>query len=389
MIRFVFLMSARSQNTPWLHRFAIVTALATFVLIGFGGLVTSKEAGLAVPDWPTTYGYNMFLVPFDEWIGKFGIFEEHSHRLVASFVGLLTIVLAAWLWVKDSRNWVRRLGIGAVVLVVAQGVLGGLRVTEINQNLGLIHGAMAQLFLLLVCGIALVTSNWWRRVNLSEGDGAGFAALTGALVAVICLVFVQLLLGATMRHQHAGLAIWDFPLAHGQVWPATDEASVAQYNKNRYELQKSLHAQNRLYDAEGNPKTYLASGYDILSWHVWLQMLHRLGAVATLVLVVALVVKARRRLGQAHSFTKAGYTLLAMIVAQAGIGIWTILSNKAADVATGHVVLGAACLALSSLLLLAAKRCAFVAEAANAAERLAKRSDGAAVDTGQTAAVAV
>jgi cytochrome c oxidase assembly protein subunit 15 len=382
-------MSARSQNTPWLHRFAIVTALATFVLIGFGGLVTSKEAGLAVPDWPTTYGYNMFLVPFDEWIGKFGIFEEHSHRLVASFVGLLTIVLAAWLWVKDSRNWVRRLGIGAVVLVVAQGVLGGLRVTEINQNLGLIHGAMAQLFLLLVCGIALVTSNWWRRVNLSEGDGAGFAALTGALVAVICLVFVQLLLGATMRHQHAGLAIWDFPLAHGQVWPATDEASVAQYNKNRYELQKSLHAQNRLYDAEGNPKTYLASGHDILSWHVWLQMLHRLGAVATLVLVVALVVKARRWLGQAHSFTKAGYTLLAMIVAQAGIGIWTILSNKAADVATGHVVLGAACLALSSLLLMAAKRCAFVAEAANAAERLAKRSDGAVVDTGQTAAVAV
>ena len=344
---------------------------------------------MAVPDWPNTFGYNMFLVPFDEWIGKFGIFEEHSHRLVASFVGLLTIVLAAWLWVKDSRNWVRLLGIGALVLVVAQGVLGGLRVTEINQNLGLIHGAVAQLFLLLVCGIALVTSNWWRRVNLSEGDGAGFAALTGALVAVICLVFVQLLLGATMRHQHAGLAIWDFPLAHGQVWPATDEPSVAQYNKNRYELQKSLHAQNRLYDAEGNPKTYLASGYDILSWHVWLQMLHRLGAVATLVLVVALVVKARRRLGQAHSFTKAGYTLLAMIVAQAGIGIWTILSNKAADVATGHVVLGAACLALSSLLLMAAKRCAFVAEAANAAERLAKRSDDAAVDTGQTAAVAV
>ena len=104
---------------------------------------------------------------------------------------------------------------------------------------------------------------------------------------------------------------------------------------------------------------------------------------------MAVVVKARHWLGQAHGFTKAGYTLLAMIVAQAGMGIWTILSNKAADVATGHVVLGAACLALSSLLLLAAKRCAFVAEAANAAERLANHSDGAAVDIGQTAAVAV
>ena len=382
-------MSARSQNTHWLHRFAIVTALATLVLIGFGGLVTSKGGGMAVPDWPNTFGYNMFLVPFDEWLGKFGVFEEHSHRLVASFVGLLTIVLAAWIWVKDSRKWVRLLGIGAIVLVVTQGVLGGLRVTEINQNLGLIHGAVAQLFLILVCAIALATSSWWHRVAVGESDRAGYAALKGALVAVICLVFIQLLLGATMRHQHAGLAIWDFPLAHGQVWPATDEASIAQYNENRYELQKSLLAQNQLYDAQGNPQAFLASGHDILSWHVWLQMLHRLGAVATLALVMALVVKARRRLGQAHGFTKAGYTLLAMIVAQAGMGIWTILSNKAADVATGHVVLGAACLALSSLLLLAAKRCAFVAEAANAAERLAKHSDDAAVDTSQTAAVAV
>ena len=380
-------MSARSQNNPWLHRFAMFTALATLALVGIGGLVTSKDVGMAVPDWPTTYGYNMFLVPFDQWLGKFGIFEEHSHRLVASFVGFLTIGLAIWLWAKEARKWVRLLGIGALVLVVMQGVLGGLRVTEINQNLGLIHGAVAQLFLILVCAIALVTSAWWQRVNVS--DRAGFAALKGILMAVICLIFVQLLLGATMRHQHAGLAIWDFPLAHGQVWPATDEASVATYNENRYELQKSLHAANQLLDAQGNPKTFLASGHEILSWHVWLQMLHRLGAVATLALVVAFAVKARWRLGQAHAFTKAGYVLLAMVVAQAGMGIWTILSNKAADVATGHVVLGAACLALSSLLLLAAKRCVFVGDVAEAAERLAKRSDGGAIDPGQAAAMAV
>ena len=380
-------MCARSQDKPWLHRFAMFTALATLVLIGIGGLVTSKGVGMAVPDWPTTYGYNMFLVPFDQWLGKFGVFEEHFHRLMASFVGFLTIGLAIWLWVKEARKWVRLLGIGAFVLVVMQGLLGGLRVTEINQNLGLIHGAVAQLFLILVCAIALVTSAWWQRVNVS--DRAGFAAINGTLVAVICLFFVQLLLGATMRHQHAGLAIWDFPLAHGQVWPATDEASVATYNENRYELQKSLHAANQLLDAQGNPKTFLASGHEILSWHVWLQMLHRLGAVATLALVVAFAVKARRRLGHAHAFTKAGYVLLAMVVAQAGMGIWTILSNKAADVATGHVVLGAACLALSSLLLLAAKRCVFVGDGVEAAERQAKRSDGGAIDPGQAAAVAV
>ena len=226
-------MSARTQYSPWLNRFAVATALATFILIGFGGLVTSKGVGMAVPDWPNTFGYNMFLVPFDQWIGKYGIFEEHSHRLMASFVGLLTIILAVWLRMKDNRKWVRRLGFGAVVLVVVQGILGGLRVTEINPNLGLIHGAVAQLFLIMICGIALITSSWWRWAR--GEDHVSFVAIQGTLVVLISLIFVQLLLGATMRHQHAGLAIWDFPLAHGQFWPATDEASVAKYNNNRYE----------------------------------------------------------------------------------------------------------------------------------------------------------
>ncbi len=357
-----------SHNNSWLHRFAIFTALATLFLIGMGGLVTSREVGMAVPDWPTTYGYNMFLVPFDRWIGVSGVFEEHFHRLVATFVGLLTTILMVWLWLKERRKWVCYLGVSAFLLVCLQGLLGGLRVTEINQNLGLVHGTLAQLFLVLICGIVLVTSGWWNRVKASESDRVGFMALKGALVAVICLVFVQLLLGATMRHQHAGLAVWDFPLAHGQVWPAMNEDAVAGYNEKRV-------------------KTVAVA--DIAPWHVGLHMVHRLGAVATLALVIAFAVKARRQLGQAHGFTKMGFVLLAMILAQAGMGVWTVWSNKAADVATGHVVLGAACLALGSMLLLAAKRCAFVAESANAAERLAKRSDDEAIDPGQTAAVAV
>ena len=381
-------MSARTQYSPWLNRFAIATALATFILIGFGGLVTSKGVGMAVPDWPNTFGYNMFLVPFDQWIGKYGIFEEHSHRLMASFVGLLTIILAVWLRMKDNRKWVRRLGFGAVVLVVVQGILGGLRVTEINPNLGLIHGAVAQLFLIMICGIALITSSWWHRARVK--DYVSFVSIQGTLVVLISLIFVQLLLGATMRHQHAGLAIWDFPLAHGQFWPATDEASVAKYNNNRYELQKSLHAAEQLYDAEGYPKRYLSSGNDILAWHVWLQMLHRLGALVTLALAIALVVKARQRLGQSHLFTKMVFVMLALVIAQAGLGVWTLLSNKAADVATGHVLLGAVCLALSSLLLMAAKRCVFVAGLANLSGHLFKQEDDVVdVDSGEEAAVAV
>ena len=93
----------RSTENRWLHRFAILTALATLFLICLGGLVTSKGVGMSVPDWPTTYGYSMFFFPFSKWVG--GIFYEHSHRLVASMVGFLTVALAVWLWLQEPRRW--------------------------------------------------------------------------------------------------------------------------------------------------------------------------------------------------------------------------------------------------------------------------------------------
>ena len=356
-------MSAKSQQNPWLHRFAIFTSLATLFLIGMGGLVTSKGVGMAVPDWPNTFGYNMFLVPFDRWIGQYGIFEEHAHRLIASFVGLLTSILLIWLLIKESRTWVRRFGIGAFILVLFQGLLGGLRVTEINPNLGLIHGTIAQVFFIVVCGIALFTSSWWQQVSLTRKLGVGFAKLQGLVIFLIFLIFAQLLLGATMRHQHAGLAIWDFPLAHGQLWPSTNSNSVDIYNKNRLELQNQLYSEQKLFDADGNPKTFLTSGKDLEAWHVWLQMIHRVGAVITLGAVGLLVMKSRRKLGHSHWYTKITYILMSIIVAQAVMGIWTVLSNKAADVATGHVILGAICLALTSLLLMITKRYVFVSSA--------------------------
>ena len=104
-------MSRPSEN-PWLHRFAVFTALSTLVLIGVGGLVASKEAGMSVPDWPTSYGYNMFALPFKFWKG--GALQEHSHRLVASTVGLLTAILALWLWANETSGKVRRNGIIAI-----------------------------------------------------------------------------------------------------------------------------------------------------------------------------------------------------------------------------------------------------------------------------------
>src|SRR4026209_67028 len=99
------------SSSPWPHRIALILACATFPLLFIGGLVTSKGAGLAVPDWPTTFGYHMFLYPWSKMIGN--IFYEHSHRLVASFVGLLTIALVLTFWLHERRGWLRWLGVGA------------------------------------------------------------------------------------------------------------------------------------------------------------------------------------------------------------------------------------------------------------------------------------
>src|SRR5206468_12891792 len=110
----------------WLHRFAVVLAGATFLLICAGGMVTSTDSGLSVPDWPTTYGQNMFTFPYSKWVG--GIFYEHSHRLIASSVGFLTIGLTVWLVIGDRRRWLKWLGVFALLAVIAQGVLGGLTV---------------------------------------------------------------------------------------------------------------------------------------------------------------------------------------------------------------------------------------------------------------------
>src|ERR1041385_7248111 len=152
-----------SEHSAWLHRFAVLTAACTFPLIFIGGLVTSKGAGLAVPDWPNTYGYNLFLFPPSKWVGN--IFYEHGHRLFASMVGLLTTILAVWLWRKEPRRWVRRLGVIAFGTVVLQGVLGGLRVVLLKDEIGIFHACLAQAFFGLLVIIALATSPFWQQIG--------------------------------------------------------------------------------------------------------------------------------------------------------------------------------------------------------------------------------
>jgi len=317
------------RYNPWLHRFAVLTALATLALLGIGGLVTSNGVGMAVPDWPNTYGYNMFLFPPSKWVG--GIFYEHSHRLVASGVGLLTTLLAVWLWFAEPRRWLRWLGVIAFFAVVLQGVLGGLRVVLFKDQIGIFHAALAQLFFALTCALALFTSRWWlnRRsltsrnaTEAAERAGLDMGAPLGRLfLATTILIFLQLILGATMRHEHAGLAIPDFPLAYGKLWPAMDAESVAAYNARRLEV------------TTANP---------ITAAQIVLQMAHRLMAVVILVCAGALAWRASRS-WRSTAFPLRQFSLfwLGLILLQAGLGAWTIWSQKAADVATAHVLVGA------------------------------------------------
>jgi len=199
----------RSIYHPWLDRFAWVTAAATFLLLGLGGLVTSHEAGMSVPDWPTTYGYNMFLFPLHLCEGN--ILYEHTHRLLASLVGLLTCILAVWLWLREPRSWLRWLGAAAFFAILLQGLLGGLRVTLFKDEIGIFHAALAQSFFVLVTLIALFGSFKAGRF----ADPLQTARISGSLYwLTICsasLVLIQLILGASMRHQHVDLPCPIFP----------------------------------------------------------------------------------------------------------------------------------------------------------------------------------
>jgi cytochrome c oxidase assembly protein subunit 15 len=170
---------------------ALATAAMTFVLILFGGLVTNTGAALAVPDWPTTFGHNMFLYPWSSMVG--GIFYEHSHRLLGALVGLLTLALAAVLWPRGGL--VRGLGLLAVGAVIVQGVLGGLRVVMLQDTLAIVHGCLAQAFFALVVVLAVLTS----RVGGASAPAAD-SRLRALTLAGVAVVYLQIVLGALLTH---------------------------------------------------------------------------------------------------------------------------------------------------------------------------------------------
>lgn len=281
---------------------------------------------MSVPDWPTTYHQNMFLYPWHSWVG--GIFWEHSHRLVASGVGVLMILLAVGLCFQE-RIWLRWMGAVVPVFIALEAAIGGLRVVLNEDQLGILHGCLAQLLFVAVSLIALFTSRWWIGADSpSPQPGVTPRQWTGRTMAVCGLIFCQLLVGAVMRHEHAGLAIHDFPLAYGRVWPDTDPASVAQLN-----LERAAH---------NEPPTS--------ALYINMQMAHRIGAVFVTAAILAVAAAMWLTPGAAPILRRWSAVWVFLVLLQFALGAFTIWTNKAADVATTHVAAGALILVLGALL---------------------------------------
>jgi cytochrome c oxidase assembly protein subunit 15 len=275
---------------PWRHRFAVTIAAATLVLIFVGGLVTSTGSGLSVPDWPLSYG--MLMPPM---VG--GVFYEHGHRMVASLVGFLTLVLAIWTARAEARSGVRRLAWAALAAVVAQGVLGGLTVIYLLPTpISVAHACLAQTFFCILIALAYVTSREWLDAEPTQD----VASLRRAALAATVVVYAQLMIGAVMRHIGAGLAIPDFPLAFGGLLPP------------------------------------------VATTPVLVHFAHRVGALVVLVAVAHLFLRARRA-GDSR-FARLTTAVLGLVLLQIGLGAATVLTLKAVTPTTLHVATGAAVL---------------------------------------------
>ncbi len=296
-----------------LHLFALLVAASTALLIFAGGLVTSTGSGLSVPDWPTTYGWFMLTFPLEKMVG--GIFYEHSHRLIASGVGALIVVLAAWLWKAEPRAWVRRLGYVALAAVITQGILGGITVLWfLPDAVSIAHAGLAQLVFCLTVSMALFTSPGWKRAyahrNGARRSVLDDAVLRGVAAVTTAAIYIQIIVGATMRHTGAGLAIPDFPWAFGRLIPPVWNGAVA------------------------------------------IHFAHRVGALAVTALVIATVGHVLYHHRSRGELIRPSLLLSLLVAVQITLGALTVLTGKHYVINSLHVVTGAMVLGTSLVLTL-------------------------------------
>jgi protoheme IX farnesyltransferase len=321
-----------SGERAWRRRFTFLTSLLTLCLIYAGSLVTSTGSGLSVPDWPTTYGENMFTFPVSRWVG--GIFYEHSHRLLASLVGFLILVQAFWVGSRDRR--VRAAAYAALAAVIAQGVLGGVTVLlGLSPLVSVLHGVLGQTLFALTVYIAYSQSRE-RETRLTEKPLSleSHTAVTRAALGATALVYLQLIFGAMMRHNGAGLAVPDFPLMGGRLVPLFDTEMFGVIDRMRFEMLLP----------------------PVTAGQIAIHLAHRAGAIAVAfgaVWVTRTVLRVAREDGR---LVRHVVIFDALVFLQAALGALTIWSAKDVYLTSLHVVAGAALLGWSSLLVLRASR---------------------------------
>ena len=201
-----------------LHRFILVTIGATLCLVGWGGFVTSIDAGLAVPDWPTSFDSWDPLSPFPGWWAETPVLAEHGHRLLGAIVGLLVIALVVLTWRTDPRPGIRGLAVMALVVVIFQGVLGGLRVILASLDLAVVHAITAQIFFAILVSLAVMTSAGWLAREESADPDDDRRRLSKLGIATALIILLQIALGGLLRHPGAGIS---FPLAMIHIAGAT------------------------------------------------------------------------------------------------------------------------------------------------------------------------
>jgi cytochrome c oxidase assembly protein subunit 15 len=289
-----------------LHRFSKFLVACTVLLILAGSLVTSHDAGLSVPDWPTSYGWNMFTFPPSMWVAN--ILYEHGHRLIASTVGFLTIVMAVWLWIAEPRRWMRWFGVATLGSVVAQGLLGGLTVLFfLPAAISTAHAGLAEIFFCMTVAIAIFTSpGWIAGYGDARDDGAVRALATAATV----LIYAQILVGATMRHTGAGLAIPDFPWMFGHLIPDHWSSAIA------------------------------------------IHFTHRVGALLVTIAIVALAGHIFSKNGDRRELTRPAMLIVALVALQVTLGALTVLTRRDPWINSFHVLCGALVLTTSLVITL-------------------------------------
>lgn len=295
-------IAAPSRALYW---YARLVCAATLCLIFAGGMVTSTGSGLAVPDWPLSYGQIM-----PPMVG--GILYEHGHRMIATLVGLLTIGLAVWLHRTDPRPWVRRLGWLALGAVCAQGLLGGLTVLFMLPTLiSVSHAALAEMFFAITVALAYFVSPAFVRA--SEGSTLHTGGSVKLTTVAAILVYVQILVGALMRHSGAGLAIPDFPLAFGRLVP------------------------------------------DVFTGAIAVHYAHRVGALLVLILAVCVLFRVISDRNHRPDLVVPASLFVALVLFQGALGAWTVWSAKSPVPTSLHVVTGAATWGLAVYLALRAR----------------------------------